>query len=564
MLIPPILNQAAGKILKSKKWIWTVGVLVLVALGFTVFNLFFFSPWLSGKLVRTVAKQSQGRYTLQMGDLSASLLTGSLTIDRISLVPDLALWEKRREKEKVPALLVNLKARQLHLDGINYIGLLWQKTIKLDGIKLTQPEVGITRMREASGAREALHRQLKGRLAGLEVKKIQAVNGNITYKSSHKDKWNTVELSGVNLEVADVQIDSAAFKDRQRVFYTKAIAFTAGRTNLLLPDGNYRLKTGRTAISTDAREIKISNVALVPLYQPQEMARRKGEATTWLAIKVPAVAVRGLDFPGFAHGSNLVIGSVQVLNPAISAYKDRKNFIQKGLKPLPHDLMQDLKTRLTIRELLVKDMHVRYEVLAPEATKTGFITFEKLNASIKNITNDNNLISAKTPAVIEVRTAIMGKAPLKATIRLNLLDPGGFHTITGWVGETDAGILNTILAPTSFVSIKSGVLKQSNFQIRLTREKASGTMRAHYTGLEMELLSKDKDKRQSLGKRLLSALANNTVVESDNAPEIDGEWRVGKITVTRKKNRSVFSYWKDCLASGLLSSAGLENIAEKK
>ena len=565
MSIPPILNRTAGNIWQSKKWLWVVGALTLLVLGFTAFNVFFFSPWLSEKLVRAVNTQSQGRYALQMGSLRASLLSGSLTIDKLSLVPDTALWERQRagEKEAMPALLVSLAARQLHLDGISYIGLLWKKTLQLDGIRLTQPDLRITRMREDAGTKEPLHRQLKARLAALQVKKIQADSGSITYKSSRQDTWNTLEVQGLSLAVTDVQIDSAAYQDRQRVFYAKAIAITASRTNLLLPDGNYRLKTGRTAISTEAREVKISKVALVPLYRPQALARRKGKAITWLEIKVPAVAMRGLDFAGFAHRSNLVINAVQVLNPAIYAYKDRKNFKTKGVKPLPHDLMQELKTRLTIREIAVQDMHVRYEELAPEATKTGFITFEKLNASLRNITNDKNLMSTKNPAVMELRTAIMGKAPLKALIQLNLLDPGGFHTITGSVGETDAGILNTILAPTSFVSIKSGFLQKSSFQVRLSREKASGTMRAHYTDLEVELLSKDKEERQSWGKRLLSALANKTAVESDNVP-IKGEWRVGQITVTRKKNRSVFNYWKDCLASGLLSSAGLENIARKK
>lgn len=373
-----------------------------------------------------------------------------------------------------------------------------------------------------------------------------------------------MELTGVNLQVADWRLDSTAFKDKQRVFYAQAITLNAVRTNLRLPHGYYQLKTGRTTISTEAQEIKMKNVALVPRYQPPEMARRKGKAVTWLELKVPDVQMTDVNFSAFSHLSNIAIGTIQVRNPTLKAYMDRKNFAQKGEKPLPHDLIQNLKTGLTINKVEVKNMHIRYEELAPEATETGFITFEKLYATLTNITNDKNLISAKTPAVIDLRTAIMGKALLKATIQLNLPDLAGYHTITGSVGETDAGILNKILEPTSFVSIKSGFLQKSNFQIKLNRNTASGTMRASYKDFKIELLSKDKDKRQSLGKKLLSTLVNKTVVESNNSPDAKEGLRVGKIAVTRKKNRSVLSYWKDCFASGLLSSAGIENIAPKK
>lgn len=209
-------------------------------------------------------------------------------------------------------------------------------------------------------------------------------------------------------------------------------------------------------------------------------------------------------------------------------------------------------------------MHIRYEELAPEADSIGFITFENTYATITNITNDKKLISVKKPAAIDLRTAIMGKALLKSTIRLSLLDPDGYHTITGSVGSTEAGILNAILATSTFVSIKNGFLQKCSFQIELNRNHASGTMRTSYKDFKIEMLSRNKDKRQSLGKKLLSALVNKTVVNSDNLPDANKEFHVGKIAVTRKENRSVFSYWKDCLVSGFLSSVGLENIAAKK
>src|SRR5690606_27225425 len=126
---------------------------------------------------------------------------------------------------------------------------------------------------------------------------------------------------------------------------------------------------------------------------------------------------------------------------------------------LPHDIIQELKTGLTIQKIEVQGMHIRYEELAEEAREKGIITFENLYATISNVTNDKNQMSAKTPAVVEAKTKAYGKAPLAVTIRLNLLDPDGYHTIQGTAGPTDPAVLNPILEPSTFISVKEGSLQ---------------------------------------------------------------------------------------------------------
>lgn len=523
------------------------------------FDFFCFRPWLAEKLETAVKQQSRGFYTLQMGGLHTSLFTGSLTIDKIRMVPDFTLWEKQRvsQSASLPAFLVDVKAKQLQVKGLDYFGLLGRKAVALNKIIITQPVIQITRMREGLQANEPLHQKLKGLLVKLQVEEIQATSGIITYKSKHKNKWNTAELKGVDLKVNDLQVDSASFKDRQRVLYARAITCNTANANLLMAKGYYRLKTGRVTLRTEDQELKIRHLALQPVYKPEELARRKGKATTWLALQVPDVALTNMNFYELVHSSNIVIGTIRFRNPDLRAYLDRKNFRQTGEKPLPHDLIQKIKTGLTIRKILISNMQIRYEELAPAAKQTGLFTSERVNASLTNISNDKKLVSAQAPAVINLRAELMGKAPLQATIRLNLLDPDGFHTLTGSVGETKATIFNSILAATSFVRIKSGVLQKCSFQVKLYRSKARGTMRAYYRDVKIELLSKDKDKYQSWGKKALSVLFNNTVLESNNSPDTKEGLRVGQIAATRKKNRSVFNYWLACLVSGFLSSAGL-------
>ena len=111
--------------------------------------------------------------------------------------------------------------------------------------------------------------------------------------------------------------------------------------------------------------------------------------------------------------------------------------------------------------------------------------------------------------------------------------------------------------------------------MQLTRNSGTGTMQLHYQDFKVDLLSKtseskaepaesDEDKNQSFPKKVLSALANKVLIKSENKPErkeaepaAENGLREGKIKITRRKERSIFTYWIDGMASGMLSSIGM-------
>jgi hypothetical protein len=179
----------------------------------------------------------------------------------------------------------------------------------------------------------------------------------------------------------------------------------------------------------------------------------------------------------------------------------------------------------------------------------------------------------------------MGKASMRVNIRVNLLDKNGYHTVQGWIGKCDPQILNPILEPTVLLSVKSGFLQEGSFQMQVFRNSATGTMQLYYQDFKVDLLSKSEstdqesatadkgnNKKQSFGKKVLSAIANKVLIKSDNKPEKEivaepapeNGLRVGKIKVTRRKERSIVTYWIDGLASGVLSSIGMSSKLPQK
>jgi hypothetical protein len=140
-------------------------------------------------------------------------------------------------------------------------------------------------------------------------------------------------------------------------------------------------------------------------------------------------------------------------------------------------------------------------------------------------------------------------------VRLPLLDPNGYHSMEGTIGKGYPAILNPMVEPSMFVRVKSGLLQKGAFKVELTKNSAQGSMLLQYDDFKIDLLSKDEEMKKTLGSKLKSLVANKLVLKSES--EEDGKApRSGKIAVKRRVERSFLTYWKDCLANGVLSIIG--------
>ncbi|SIT80985.1 hypothetical protein [Pontibacter indicus] len=551
----------------QKWWVWLLCLLAALLLLIGILTSLYFTPWLQGELESRVKKESSGLYTLKLHGLDFSLLSGRITADSIHLIPSFKVWEQRHKAKqqdtaatKAPRTLIDLSTNKLVLTGINFIGILRGQPLELSKLQVNQPTLLITGMRkDTTESHQPLHNSVDGILKNLKITLIEVEGATLRIREGREAKADRIALEKLSIRVNDFQLDSTAFENNERAYYARGIALESGKVEFRLPDGTYKLQATALKANTEDGTLNIGNLKLIPLLDNAALARSKGQAVSTMRFDVPEVNLSGVDYKVHSRYNNLDAGNVVIKNPSISAFMDRKNFTSKGNKPLPHDFIQDLKTGLTIKKIEVQGMHVRYEELGEEAKEKGLITFEKLDATIRNVTNDKNRMSAKNPAVVEAKTRIYGKVPLTVNLKLNLLAPNGHHILQGTAGPGDLAVLNQILEPTAFMSVKEGSLQKSDFAIELNRNKASGNLNIRYQNLKVDLLTKDEDTRQSKGKKILSSVANKFVIESHN-PKAGEELRAGDIEVVRAQRRSVFNYWKDCLVSGIRTAAGVENF----
>lgn len=545
-------NPGAGR---KKYWFIAGAVVVTVALLLLVVAKSL-NPWAEKKLKEEVFKQSKGLYTLQLAAVNVSLLAGTASLDSLVLTPHPSVWKQLEENSPAaaPASISNLKAKQVQVKGISFVKMLFGGRTGLRTVEVNSPDWTLTQMKKDTTT-QPLHETVGEKLKGFEIKEIKVTDGSFRLKDQPDSKRAAVALAGVELRVQGLKLDSAAFQAKDHTYYSRFISFSSQKTTFFLPDGNYKIQTGPLAASTKNQSFSIQNLRLVPLVSAGAMARKAGEAVTRFTVQVPEVQMQKVDFATFSKNANVHMASLAIQKPQIKAYKDSKNFKPKTEGLLPHDFIRQLPFGLNIRKVKVTNLYVRYDELSEKSSDTGYATGSNINLTLTNLTNDKNLISGKNPAVLTGSGLLMGKALMKATVRLPLLDPSGYHHIKGSIGKGDPAILNPMVVPSMLVRVKSGFVQNGSFEVELTKTSAKGTLQLQYNNFKIDLLSQGKKKEQSFGKKIKTAVANKLVLKSDS--ESDGKApRQGGIAVRRRPERSFLTYWKDCLANGVLSVVG--------
>ncbi|MBC3539281.1 hypothetical protein ACFSC6_05775 [Rufibacter sediminis] len=541
---------------RGKKYLVAGGSVLLVVLVLLLIVSQNLDSWAEEKVKKQVHTQSKGVYELQMAGLDISLLAGSATLDSVRLTPNAAVWQQvqRQSPSQASASLSEVTSSQVQVRGIPFLKLLFGGAFGLSSIHLDNLEWELRKMKEDTSSKP-LHEEVGKQFREMAIREIRIKNGTFRYHDSPNRKTPAFSVAGVDLQAEGVQLDSASFRDPDRAYYSKKITASAAQASWVLPDGNYRLKSEKLQASTQAREVTLARLQLLPLRSAAEMSRREGVAVTRFNVQVPAVTMSKVDFGTLFRNSNVYIGTLVVQKPRVQAYKDGRNYPTKGSGLMPHDLVQKLTFGVNIRTTKVRDLYVRYEELAEKAFKTGYVTGSNIDLTLTNLTNDKNLISRKKPAVLRGSGWLMGKAQLQATVRMALLDPNGYHSMEGTIGKGYPAILNPMVEPSMFVRVKSGILQRGSFNIELTNTSAQGSIQLQYDDFKIDLLNKEKERKQGLKSKLKTLVANKLVLKSES--EDDGKApRQGKIQVNRRTERSFLTYWKDCLANGVLSVIG--------
>ncbi|MGZ3901725.1 MAG: hypothetical protein ACXVDC_15470, partial [Bacteroidia bacterium] len=139
----------------------------------------------------------------------------------------------------------------------------------------------------------------------------------------------------------------------------------------------------------------------------------------------------------------------------------------------------------------------------------------------------------------------------------------GAFNYSGVLGKFDGRKLDKLVKPLALVHVESADIDKLAFNVNANNYGGKGKLDFYYRNLKIQLLKKVEGKAELQKQGLISLIANNLILESNN-PDKKGVFRPGPINLKREPTVSFFSFLYKGLLDGLKPSVGFDKKTENK
>ncbi|MEK6689600.1 MAG: hypothetical protein AABZ01_14220, partial [Gemmatimonadota bacterium] len=328
-----------------------------------------------------------------------------------------------------------------------------------------------------------------------------------------------VTLERLVLDPAEpIMADRVLFSDDARVAFRQF--------DLVLTTGA-KITIGPAATSSRDGVLTIERVILDPGETEAAYLARPRASEDLIAVRTGQVRLEGIDYSGLVQNfqGRISRGTLDSLQVEITSDKQKIKVVRTSPGFMPHTVFRELPLGVTVDSFIVTNGMLRYRERGARSNRLGEVSFDPLNATMTNVTNNRTRMTRQTPAVVEVRTRLFGVAPISATIRVPLLARGPNMDLVARVGGFDAKLVNRMVRSLEGVEITSGEIDEARISIQYRPGRATGGVTVIYRDLGVRL-EDARSREQNFGQRLLS-IAANTMLRGSNDPQPGKAPRVG-------------------------------------
>ncbi len=548
--------------------IWILAILILLSGILFAVGYFYYAKIIQNYLTETVKRESKGLYTLEIGSLSLNILSGNVTIDKFSLVPDTAFYKIHSHTDTLSPLLFKVILDKFRIKGFRVMDAVRNRRIDVSRILFSNPEVTVYRMKIPPKKNEDKHKEkmmsipLPKGLTSIEIGEFLVENAKLDFIDCSKDSVTVNSFPTCNILIKHILVDST-HQGKIRLFNADDIRITLGSYSMIMKNGMNKISFGEIGLSTAARELYIKDFHLEPLYNKFDYTRKLGFQTDWMDIRISNLVLRRMNLRSLLFEGKIKVGLLEIDTLNLEDYRDKRIPRKPGFKPpMPQDGIRNLKTYLRIDSVLLKGGKAIYSEQVKDTA--GTIFFDQLSATFTGLTNDSLLLKAGLVSELKGTAYMMGKGKLDATIRFNFGDKKNSFTFSAMMGPVDLAEINPLLTKLLPAKVESGKIKKLLIpQVYANDDFAQGKLLFYYNDLSVSVIDKKQTTWTKIKTGVVTWAANDLVVNNDN-PTKSGKMHTGVVYFKRDKEKGIINFlWKSTL-SGLKSTMGFNSKAQKE
>jgi hypothetical protein len=528
-------------------WLIIVALFILAAVGAALWLRLNYKSVIRQKLPELSAKATDSVYHIGAGDFNIDLPGRSITIHNLQLRPDSGHLAKLRLDYRLPPLIYNIRIPLMKISGINWTRLAADKVLECDSIRISNPDVHITRIATERPDKRP-EQKAPPKFESILAKVVFADNPNITFTDSTAERPTSFVAKGGAILLSDWEFDLQKPMDSSELFYAKRTLMRFESFAVHSAASFYNVRSGAVEFNNGDHYASVADVQVLPALSRAEFYRRTGYQKEIYTLRIGSFRLDGFDWKKLAYGGALFAERGSLRDADIDIFMSRlppPNPYSKNGK-FPHQLWMKLKPRVNIRRIDVQNTSFSYTEKNQKTKQEGTVAMKSIRGSVHNLTNIPAQLRRNRICTVALTSNFKG-IPIETTFQFMLGSRNGAFSVSGHSGTMDGTRLNDIVRPLALIEFRSLKLNGLKFRIQGNEAGAKGTMTMLYSDLAVNML---KPKDEDLNKAdVMSFLANHLLTHDKNG---GANPRVVHPEVSRDDKKSFFNLiWKTIFTGAL-------------
>jgi Domain of Unknown Function (DUF748) len=368
-------------------------------------------------------------------------------------------------------------------------------------------------------------------------------------------KGKPFELTNFNIGGSELSIDSM---DKAHILrrIKENPSLYVNNINLSKVDEKSELYAYGIGYVNGGKVVTVDSFRLKPAIDRDSFNRTLKFQKDYIQVHTKKIRIRDFDIEKIATDSSYDINYIEVDEPDLSIYKDKRIPFEHGIiKPLPVNMIKNIGPRIHIDSIRLYNGTVAYEEYNEKTNSIGKVFFTKMQVRLRNIDNHEHALTDSLKLGASAR--FLDTAYVGLRFHESYTDSLAGFLLQIRIGRFSLPAVNPVLRPLANARIDEGYLDTLELKVIGREYLAHGKMRMLYRDLQVELLNKEDQQKKTLLTKLESWAANLFVKRNNFS-------QTGTVFTQRVRERSVFNYWIKILLSGAMTNAGIKKNSKQE
>ncbi len=391
--------------------------------------------------------------------------------------------------------------------------------------------------------------------------KIADVNFNILKNSIQCDSILLTKFdSTLSCSISTLSLSRISWITlfRQKDFAFNSIANAALDADGIVLNFNQsqnQFRLSRLHLSVPDSAIVADSLELYPLITDEQFFAKSKFRNTRYRFIISKINVNGIAYSRLLNGNNYQARSINIQDAFIDVLINiDKPFDAKSPSPLmPDEALSSIKDTIHVDSLKVMNSRLNYYESYAADKKAALITFDKMQLLAEGIVNHTG---RRDTIIIHAQGNFMNTSTMKLFMLIPLGSPQFSFIYSGTLNRMEVADLNKFLVIAEHHRIKSGILQSAAYNIDVNSGHATGSVRAEYTDLSVDVLNKITGSESGILDELSSFYAKTFIIRANNMPDKSGPIKIGVVNYTRKPDEPFVQFIWFALRSGVGNVVG--------